>query len=766
MLYIIFAGLFIAAIAAFIHRIDSKRVGMYLSVVPLILFIWGLTRLNTVIENSFFIDAYQWVNYIELPITFYVDGLSIFFFLLISGVGFFIFNYANSYLKGDPNKGKFFVYLSLFMTAMLGVVTSGNLLVLFIFWELTSLSSYLLIGYYHNEEKSRKSALMAMLVTVSGGLFMLAGILLLGIEAGTFDLQTLLSSPKLLLQSSNANAIALLIIIGAATKSAQFPFHFWLPNAMAAPAPVSAYLHSTTMVKAGVFLIARLSPVLSEAPIWQPLLVHMGAITMLLGALMALMHTDLKKILAYTTISALGIMMLLLGIGSTVSVQAAMVFLLAHALYKGTLFMVTGNVDHETGSRDVALLSGLGKKMPYTFYAAALASLSMAGVIPFFGFVAKEILYHAAFHSPLASGVLGAATFATGVLFTALAFEIGYKIFRGPLVETPNKPHEAPFSMILGPIVLATLGLIGGIFSEQIAQPLLHHSSNVILNVDMVLQLGLWHGFTLIFVLSLLTLLFGFFVFKARNYYRLLANTYSLSNLSGPEKVYEKSIPALLSLAKVQTNFFQSGRLRNYMTIIVSFFLVLFGFVVFTAKEPFNFISLSNSISIKWFEIVFIILMIVAIYKTIVTDSRLVAIVSLGMVGYGVASIFLYYGGPDVAMTQFLIETLTIVLFVLILNKLPKFIMFGPGLKRRIAIPSILFGLAMALILLWVMALPLESPLKDYYAQNSYLLAKGKNIVNVILVDFRGLDTLGEISVLGIAALGIFALLKVKFSKR
>jgi multicomponent Na+:H+ antiporter subunit A len=763
-LLIILIGLIAAAVAATIHRIDNNRAGIWLSILPLGIFIWGIAHLNSVLLNNSIIEVYPWVDSIGLSLTFMLDGLSLFFVLLVSGVGFFIFIYANSYLHNDPNKGKFLTYLSLFMTAMLGIVMSGNLLILFIFWELTSLSSYLLIGFYSAEEESRKSALMAMLVTVSGGLFMLAGIILLGIEAGTLELDQLLANPTLLVNNAKAPIIAVLIMIGALTKSAQFPFHFWLPNAMAAPAPVSAYLHSTTMVKAGVFLLARLSPVFVNVPIWQSVLVHIGGITMVFGALMALMNTDMKKVLAYTTISALGIMVLLLGIGTTISVQAAMVFLLAHALYKGTLFMVTGNVDHETGMRDLNLLSGLGKRMPYTFYAGALAALSMAGVIPFFGFVAKEILYGAAFDTPLVSGIVGVATFLTGVMFTALAFEFGYKIFMGMQAETPKHPHEAPFGMILGPIVLATFGLIGGIFSEQIAQPLLHQSSSVILNVDKVLQLGLWHGFTLIFALSLLTLLFGYGVFKVRQHIRAFSTKLSLSNLPGPEALYFKSIPALLQVAKKQTMFFQSGILRNYLTTIV---LTLVSLIVAISiiGGDFSVIGLSKTIQVKWFEVVFIVLMIVGVVNTLTTTSRLTAIVSLGVVGYGTAAIFLYYGGPDVAMTQFLIETLTIVLFVLVLNRLPKFVDMDKRLSKRIAFPSVIFGATMSTILLWVLSQQMNSPLKDYYSQSSYLLAKGKNVVNVILVDFRGIDTLGEITVLGIAAIGIYALLKVKFSK-
>jgi len=743
-----------------IYQLCPKGSGKWLSLFPLVIFVLALSKLGTVIQQGIIVEQINWVNSLNLSLTLRLDGLSLFFVLLISGVGFFIFNYANGYLYEDRNKGQFFLYLSLFMTAMLGVVMSGNILVLFIFWELTSLTSYLLIGYYHQSEESRKSALMAMLVTVSGGLFMLAGFILLGTELGTYDLNEIFTKTEVLSRSNLKPTIAILILVGALSKSAQFPFHFWLPNAMAAPAPVSAYLHSTTMVKAGIFLIARLTPLLGDSEVWRLTLIHIGTITMVIGALFAIAHNDMKRVLAYTTISALGVMTMLLGIGTTISIQAAMVFLLAHALYKGTLFMVTGNIDHEVGSRDLSVLSGLGKSMPFTFYSAALASLSMAGVIPFFGFIAKEILYGAAFASPVASGLISFLTFSTGVIFTAIAFEFGYKIFTGEKASTPKKPHEAPTSMLVGPIALATLGLIGGIFSEQLAQPILHHSSSQILNVEKVLKLGIWHGFTLIFALSLLTLLLGFITFRFRKIILHISTKLKMTELLGPEQLYNKSIIALLKIAKQQTLFFQSGVLKNYFLVIVLTLLtIIWAQILLSGEFPAqqNFEELTR---LKWYEIIFVVIMIIGLVNTITAKSRLTSIVSLGLIGYGTAAIFLYFGGPDVAMTQFLVETLTIVIFVLTLNHLPKFIPLTRASKLKLLILPLLFGVTLTIILLWIHTLPTPSPVKDFYSQSSYLLAKGRNVVNVILVDFRGLDTMGEIVVLAMASLGIFSLLK------
>ena len=755
-----------ALLSPFLFRLMPKKGGFVLPIIPLILFIWAAFKMWNVVDGAIYQSIIPWVSTIGLELVFRIDGLSVFFLMLITGFGILIHIYANAYLSHDHNRPKFFIYLSLFMGSMVGLVLSGSLLLMFIFWELTSLSSYLLIGYYHHKEKSRDSALQAMLVTVLGGLFMLAGIILLGQEAGTFRFDVLMANPDLILKSPSVNIVLLLLFVGALTKSAQFPFHFWLPNAMEAPAPVSAYLHSTTMVKAGIFLLARLSPIFSTLPLWTTLLPIIGGITMVYGALMALMNTDLKKILAYTTVSALGIMVMLLGIGTTMAVQAAMVFVLAHALYKGTLFMVAGNIDHETGTRDVTVLSGLRKTMPFTFAAALLAALSMSGVLPFFGFIAKEILYDAATHSPGWSYLTIGATFIAGAIFAALSIELGFKIFFGKPAVLPKKPHEAPPGMLAGPLIAAGLGLIGGLFVEQLAQPLLHHTSNVVLSIDSVLKLTLWHGFTLIFVLSLLTLAAGFGLFMVCNPIRRFAQKYNLANLSGPESIYLKFIPTLLTVAKKQTQFFQSGLLRNYLIIIGLSFVGLVVVVFFANGSMVDWSKMfSSSIGFRWHEVIIVAMMLVAMVLTTTAKSRLTAIVSLGLVGYGTAVIFLFFGAPDVAMTQFLIETLTVVLFVLILNKLPDFIVIPAKTRLRLLIPALLLGLMMTFLLLWLHQATFEPVLKEFFANNSYTQAKGKNIVNVILVDFRGLDTLGEITVLAIAALGVYSLLKIKDAK-
>ena len=751
-----------ALLSPLLFRILPKRAGLLITAIPLFLFTWAFLKMLSIVDGVIFQDTLTWVESFGVDLIFRLDGLSVFFLLLITGFGVFIHLYANSYLALDKNRPRFFVFLSLFMGAMVGLVMSGSLLLMFVFWELTSLSSYLLIGYYHNKEKSRDSALQAMLVTVMGGLFMLAGIILIGVEADTFRIDELMSNPNLVIQSPKASIILILLSIGAFTKSAQFPFHFWLPNAMEAPAPVSAYLHSTTMVKAGIFLLARLSPIFSGLPLWHILLPIVGGFTMVFGAVKAIMHTDLKKILAYTTVSALGIMVMLLGIGTTVGVQAAMVFVLAHALYKGTLFMVVGNIEHQTGMRDVNQLSGLRKKMPYTFIAAAFAALSMAGVIPFFGFIAKELLYTATAYSPTWSYLILVSTFIASALFASLSIEIGYKLFFGNEVSSSNQISEASIGMLFGPIVASSLGLLGGLFATQFVQPLLHYASNIALKTEAVLDLSLWHGFNIIFVLSLLTLLVGWGIYLIRHKIRASANRYNLNNSFGPEAIYNQSIPGLLKISSIQTRFFQSGLLRNYLAAIALFFVAMVFLVIGFGDFDTSIASLfQSSVGFLVHEVLIVLIMFIALWVLVNSKSRLTVIISMGLVGYSTALVFLFFGAPDVAMTQFLIETLSVVIFVLILNKLPLFVDISRVMILRRIIPALLFGLTMAFLLLWVQQTEINPTLKEYFVQNSFLQAQGRNIVNVILVDFRGLDTMGEITVLMVASLGVYSLLKI-----
>ena len=380
--------------------------GWLLALIPLAIFVWLLSLQPSIAAGQNIQGRWAWAPSLDIYFSYQIDGLSLLFGLLISGIGALVFVYASGYLAGDRYLGRFYAYLLLFMGAMLGLVFSRNLLMLFIFWELTSITSYLLIGYKHAYASSRAAALQALLVTGGGGLALLAGLLLLGQVGGSLEIGVLAAQRRQIQADALYLPIVLLVLAGAFTKSAQFPFHFWLPNAMAAPTPVSAYLHSATMVKAGIFLMALLTPVLGGTTLWFGLLIATGTVTMVMGAFLAWRQTDLKRILAYTTISALGTLTLLLGIGTPVALKAAMTFLLAHALYKGALFMVAGSVDHQTGTRDIERLGGLGRAMPVTAAAAILAGLSMSGLPPLTGFISKELFYESTLYAPTLNGLL------------------------------------------------------------------------------------------------------------------------------------------------------------------------------------------------------------------------------------------------------------------------------------------------------------------------------------------------------------------------
>ncbi len=767
MLLIVLIGYICALLVPVIAKALGRSHGYLIALVPLGVFVYLSTYFNRIVEGEVISRQYNWVPSLDVNFTFQLDGLSLFFGLLISFFGFLIFVYAAAYMKGYKESDKFFMYLLIFMASMLGLVMSSNLIALFIFWELTSFSSYLLIGFSHNAKTSRNAALQAFLVTASGGLALLAGFIILGEVTQTYELVEILSIHERVIDHPYYLAIVILILLGAFTKSAQFPFHFWLPNAMAAPTPVSAYLHSATMVKAGIYLIARFNPTLGGTEIWQFTLMIAGGITMLLGAILAIQHTDLKKILAYTTISALGILVLMLGAGTSLAIQSAMVFLLAHALYKGALFLITGNIDKQTGSRDVLELSGLYKFMPFTGVAAFLACFSMAGVLPFFGFIGKELIYEAALHATVQHIALLVAVIVSGVAFVAIAIEIGYGLFIQNISFSERNYKEAPVAMLVAPVTLAVLGLVFGLFAGVLVQPLLTQVSNVVGNEDLPLELHFWHGFNLVLMLSLLTLLLGTALFFVRKGIRKIPLHLDYLYNHGPTAWYDGLLQLIKRFARLQTSYFQNGYLRNYIAVIVAFFSFMLASVLWQFDLKIFPVANFDIDNVRFYEVIILAFTLVAVFVFFKTRSRLTSIVTMGVVGYAVAIIFIFFGAPDVAITQFLIETLTVVLFVLILHKLPplRFYPLKSFQNGLYIIISIGFGLLMTSVLLLVTEHPMVSGLKAYFAENTYILGKGKNAVNVILVDFRALDTMGEISVLAIAAIGIVALLKLKLVK-
>jgi multicomponent Na+:H+ antiporter subunit A len=731
--------------------------------VPLSIFVWLLTFVGPVSQGEALLIENTWFPSFDINLNFLVDGLSLTFALIISGIGAIIVFYASGYLKGHRKLGRFYGYLLFFMTSMLGVVLSDNILALFVFWELTSISSYLLIGFNHEAERSRYAALQALLVTGGGGLAMMAGFLLMGSVGGSFSITALLNQSDAITGSSLYLAIVILVLLGAFTKSAQWPFHIWLPNAMEAPTPVSAYLHSATMVKAGVFLIARLYPVLSGPDIWHILLMSFGGVTMLMSAAMAIGQNDLKRILAYTTVSALGIMVFLLGMGGKYAVTGAITFLVVHALYKGGLFLVAGAVDHETGTRDIRKLSGLKRYLPLVAIGAVLAALSYSGIPPFLGFIAKELIYEGAVHATANAGLLTAAAVLTNMFLVATAIMVGVKPFFGKFTEPPKHPHKAPVTLWIGPIILGVLGLFFGLFPSVIDNTLIG-SGVMAIYKNSSATLALWHGFNSILLLSLATLLGGIGLYFVSFQVKKFPSLWAALDKVGPEAWYNFLLQGLLSYAPKQTAFFQNGRLRNYFYFILLFFG---GMVILSLAKYQLFGAITLSLNdVYFYEVLIVIVMLAAALLAIISKTVLGAVAAIGVVGFGVAILFAMLSAPDLALTQFSIETLTVILLVLVAYKVPEFTRYSTQkIRIKDAVISVFSGALITVITLIVLANPSGTKISDYFLENSYVLAHGKNVVNVILVDFRALDTMGEITVLSLAAIGVYTLVKFRPGK-
>ncbi len=752
----------LALLAPTLHRVLRGATGWALAVPVAAVTGWFGTLLPGIASGGVFQESRAWVPALGIDLAFRIDGWALLFLLLIAGIGALILIYAGGYLHGHRHEGRFYGFILLFMGSMLGLVSADNLILMFVFWELTSFSSYLLIGFDHEKKESRAAALQALLVTGGGGLALLAGFVLIGKVGGTFSFSTLLESPDVLREHALYLPILLLVLAGAFTKSAQFPFHFWLPGAMAAPTPVSAYLHSATMVKAGIFLLGRFSPLLGSTEAWHQIVTTVGAVTMLAGALLALPQTDLKRLLAYSTVSGLGTLTLLLGIGTTLAIKAAAIFLLVHSLYKGALFMVAGAVDHEAHTRDVRSLSGLFKVMPITALAAGAAALSMSGFPPLVGFISKELLYEANLEA--GSLLVTAAGLAANVIMVAVAIIVGFRPFHGPPQVAPQAMHEPPLALWLGPAVLAALGLVAGILPNLVDRPLLAAAVSAILGVETPVQLKLWHGFNLVLGLSVLTVLAGLAVYAVRDRIRTVAARLAPIARVGPERAYALGLQALTFVADRQTRLLQHGYLRGYVLTVLIVATALAGF----ALSRFGAVPLWIGFEdVRFHEVAIGVIILSAALVAANARSRLAAVAALGVVGYSVALIYGLYGAPDLAVTQILVETLTLVLFVLVVAHLPHFSTFGGPRRRRFdALFAAVAGVVITLLVLKALHVDSGARVSEYFAENA-LRAQGRNVVNVILVDFRALDTLGEIAVLSVAALGVFALLKLRpYSKK
>ncbi len=728
-------------------------------VLPLALFLALLTLLPAITGGQTVRVAWSWVPSLDVQLSFYVDGLSLLFALLITGIGTFIFLYAGTYLHGHPRLARFYLYLTLFMASMLGLVLADNLITLFVFWELTTVSSYLLIGFDCEKAEARRNALQALLVTGIGGLAMLAGFILLGTAAGSFELSEINADGAAIREHALYLPILALVLAGAFTKSAQFPFHFWLPNAMAAPTPVSAYLHSATMVKAGIYLMARVHPTLGGTDWWMWTLLLFGAVTAVWASLMAVRQTDLKLMLAHTTVMALGTLTMFLGAEVKIGIAAAVTFILVHSLYKASMFLVVGIIDHETGTREVDRLGGLRKAMPITFLAAAAAGFSMAGFPPFLGFIGKELKYEGALAITHAPVFMTAAALAANALMVAVAATVVFRPFLGQRTETPRAAHEAPWSMWIGPAVLATLGLVFGMAPGIVGVRLVEPTVEAILYRPEDVSLKLWHGINLPLMLSVLTVLLGLAAFRWRKPLAGGLNWLVRVLPTTGDRAYDATLAGMMAFATWQSGVLQNGRQRRYLLVVVATFVLAVGgtLVVFDG------VAWPTNWSVPLYAWGVLALILAGTAGTILTRSRLGAVTALGAVGTGSAVLFLMYGAPDVAMTQLMVETLVVVIVALVLPHLPGLASRGHSGRFgrwRDCVVAIGAGTVVALLVLAVTTVPLDRDLTTFFEQASVPEAFGRNIVNVILVDFRAIDTFGEVAVVAIAGLASYALVK------
>lgn len=791
----IFAPFLFTIVVPLLYKyIKQIHTGWFVLLVPVSLFLYFCQFLNGLSIEKPFQSTIEWIPSLGINFTTYVDGLSLLFALLITGIGSLVVLYSIYYLSKEKEAlHNFYIYLLLFMGAMLGVVLSDNLISLYMFWEFTSISSFLLIAYWYQREKSRYGALKSMLITVFGGFSMLAGFLLLYIMTGTFSIREIIGQAGAISEHSLFVPALLLILLGAFTKSAQFPFHIWLPDAMEAPTPVSAYLHSATMVKAGLYLVARLTPVFGGSAEWLWLVSGVGIITLFWGSFSAVKQTDLKAILAFSTVSQLGMIMSLLGVGSAalyfdiiddniyiVAVLAAVFHLINHATFKGSLFMVVGIVDHETGTRDIRKLGGLMNFMPITFTLAVIGGFSMAGLPPFNGFLSKELF----FTGMVRVASLDIFNFETwGILFPIIAWVASvftfiysmiliFKTFTGKLQpeKLEKKPHEAPIGMLISPIILASLVVIFGFFPNLLSYSIIEPVMASILpgllgpGEHFDIHISFWHGWNVELFMTIGVITIGVLLFltlrKWNRIYEFFPQKLALN------KLYDGGLVLLERSSERVTNTYMTGVMRHYLTYIFLFFIISIGSSIFVL-DAFK-IDLKNTGEIGVYELILSLILVIGAIVTIFAKSRLTSIIALGAVGYTVSLFFVLFRAPDLALTQLTVETISVALFLLCFYHLPEMKKGNskPKIRLKKIIISVGVGAVMTLLTLSSHSTKLFESISSYYKETSYTEAGGKNMVNVILVDYRGIDTMFEITVLGIAALGIFAMIKLRLERR
>jgi len=794
--YFIFIPMIATLLIPFLYKkVSGIHTGWFVLVVPVILLGLYTTLLPKVQHGETVTSSFDWIPSLNISFVSYIDGLSLLFSLLITGIGALVVLYSIFYLdKTREQLHNFYVYLMLFMTAMLGVVQSDHLISLYFFWELTSISSFLLIGYWYKRDRSRFGALKSMMITVFGGLMMLGGFVLLSIMGDTYSIRELIAIAPELANHEWFVWSLILVLLGAFTKSAQFPFYIWLPDAMEAPTPVSAYLHSATMVKAGLYLVARFTPIFASSEWWIWLVTGIGLLTLFWGSFFALKQTDLKGILAFSTVSQLGLIMSLLGAGAIsfhtgvednsifkYAAFAAIFHLINHATFKGCLFMIAGIIDHETGTRDIRKLGGLMSIMPITFTIAMIGSFSMAGLPPFNGFLSKEMFL---------TGMLSIPNFdffafdTWGILFPIIAwiasvftfvysFYFVFRTFTGKYKPDllPKKAHEAPFGMLISPAILGLLVVAIFFIPNVIAdvlikpavaaiQPYLYGSPE-----EIDIHVSAWHGWAspeLWMTIGIIVI--GFLLYwtlsKWQPMFEKFPKWFSLN------RFYDK----LMDLSETGTYRFSSlymtGYMRSYLIYMFTAIVVLTISTVFI-KDAFD-ISFATLAPIRFYELIISLVLVAGTITVLAAKSRLTSIIALGAVGYSVALFFVVFNAPDLALTQLVIETVSVALFLLAFYHLPKLNRHENRMKFRLgnALVALGVGVMVTIVALSAHSQKLVPSISSYYEETVYSEAGGGNIVNVILVDYRGFDTLFEIAVLSIASIGIIGMIRLRLSKK
>ncbi len=762
MFILILSFLVAAAVLPALAKKLGREVFYVAALVPAATCVWGVWAYSKISESGPISEQAAWVPQLGLTLGLRFDGFAFLMLSLVAGIGVLVFVYAGSYFHQEPIIGRFAATLLLFSGSMIGLVLADNLLALFLFWELTSITSYLLISIEDEKTAARSGALQALLITGMGGLAMLGGFVLLGEAAGTYSMSALLSKPP---SGSVATAALVLVLIGAFTKSAQVPFHTWLPRAMNAPTPVSSYLHSATMVTAGVYLVARFTPAFAEYSIWRPLVISFGLATMLIGAYRSLRQHDLKLILAYGTISQLGLMMLLFGVGTKESIFAGCTLLLAHGIFKAALFMLVGIIDHQTHTRDIRVLGGLGAQWPVLTVAAGVVAASMAGIPPLFGFIAKEEALAALGETGWRWGVVvligvvigSTLTVAYSARFLWGAFGPQQVRILGEQGSVPQGSAPQPSKMFVAPVmVLAALTVLFGLLPSLI-DPVVARAYESLVGSSSEHQLALWHGFTQALALSALAIFAGGALFWWRQ--RVERFQDSVPHLPSAQSGFDRTVKGLLVSADAVTGFVQHGSLPIYLGIILLTMIVLPGVPLLSDGVMPN-IWLADSP----LQVVVGFIMIVCAVGAAVARRRFAAVLLVGAVGYGMAALFVIQGAPDLAITQLLIETLGVAVFVLAFRHLPADFARPklPGSQLiRIAI-ALLSGLFVFGFTLFAIGARTEPTISGQYLDKAYSEGGGNNVVNVIVVDFRGFDTMGEIVVLAVAALGVAAIVRAK----